>query len=147
MVFAFYFNSYIQPLLVLSVIPFSLIGAVWGHILLNADLSIISVVGIIAMAGVVVNNSLVLVITYNRRRAASTDHRRAIVDSACHRFRPILLTSLTTFCGLMPLLLERSEQAQFLIPAAISISFGLVFGTLITLVLVPGLLGLFSRRK
>ncbi len=147
MVFVFYFNNYIQPLLVLSVIPFSLIGAVWGHILLSANLSIISVVGILAMAGVVVNDSLVLVTTYNRRRAAGTDHRRAIVDAACHRFRPILLTSLTTFCGLMPLLLERSEQAQFLIPAAISISFGLVFGTLITLVLVPSLLELFSGRN
>lgn len=145
MVLAFYFNSYIQPLLVLSVIPFSFIGAIWGHILLDTDLSIISVVGIVAMSGVVVNDALVLITTYNRRRTAGTDHRSAIADAACHRFRPILLTSLTTFFGLMPLLMETSEQAQFLIPAAISIGFGLVFGTVITLVLVPSLLGIVSK--
>jgi multidrug efflux pump subunit AcrB len=146
MLFAFYFNNTTQPLLVLSVIPFSLIGAVWGHILFDVDLSIISVIGIIAMAGVVVNDSLVLVTAYNRCRDAGRDPRQAVVDAACHRFRPILLTSVTTFCGLMPLMLERSEQAQFLIPAAISISFGLVFGTIVTLVFVPSLLGLFSGR-
>jgi multidrug efflux pump subunit AcrB len=141
-----HYNSCIQPLLILSVIPFSFIGAVWGHILLGYDLSIISVLGIIATAGVVVNDSLVLVTTYNRYRTDGLNHHRAIVDAACQRFRPILLTSLTTFFGLMPLLLETSEQAQFLIPAAISISFGLVFGTVITLVLVPGLLWLFPKR-
>jgi multidrug efflux pump subunit AcrB len=143
---AFHFNSYTQPLFVLSVIPFSFISAVWGHILLGYDLSIISVIGIIAMAGVVVNDSLVLTTTYNRCRSDGMDHHRAVVDAACQRFRPILLTSLSTFFGLMPLLLETSEQAQFLIPAAISISFGLVFGTLITLVLMPTLLLLLPKR-
>jgi multidrug efflux pump subunit AcrB len=137
------YNSYRQPLLVLSVIPLSFIGAVWGHILLGYDLSIVSVLGIIAMTGVVVNDSLVLVTTYNRYLAKGIDHHFAIVNAACHRFRPILLTSLTTFFGLVPLLLETSEQAQFLIGAAISISFGLVFGTIITLVILPGLLWLF----
>jgi multidrug efflux pump subunit AcrB len=142
---ALYYNSYIQPLLVLSVIPFSCIGAVWGHILLGYDFSIVSVIGMIAMTGVVVNDSLVLVTTYSRYRTNGCDHHPAIVTAACRRFRAILLTSLTTFCGLAPLLLETSEQAQFLIPAAISISFGLVFGTVITLVLVPGFLGLFPK--
>jgi len=142
-----HYNSHIQPLLILSVIPFSGIGAVWGHILLGYDLSIVSVIGIIAMTGVVVNDSLVLVTTYNRLRADGRDHQRAIVDAACHRLRPILLTSLTTFCGLAPLLMETSEQAQFLIPAALSISFGLVFGTVVTLVLVPGLLGVLPEPK
>ncbi|MDY6987318.1 MAG: efflux RND transporter permease subunit [Thermodesulfobacteriota bacterium] len=141
-----YYNSYIQPLLVLSVIPFSLIGAVWGHILLGYDLSIVSMVGVVAMAGVVVNDSLVLVTTYNWHRAHGKDQQGAIVNAACHRFRPILLTSLTTFLGLMPLLLETSEQAQFLIPATISISFGLAFGTVITLVLLPAILGLIAKK-
>jgi len=144
---ALHFNSYIQPLQVLSVIPFSFIGAVWGHILLGYDLSIVSVIGIIAMAGVVVNDSLVLISTYNRYRSDGVDHHRAVVDAACHRFRPILLTSLSTFFGLVPLLLETSEQAQFLIPAAISISFGLAFGTLITLVLVPGIQWLLPGKE
>jgi multidrug efflux pump subunit AcrB len=130
----------------MSVIPFSCIGAVWGHILLGYDLSIVSIIGIIATTGVVVNDSLVLVTTYNRYRTISEDVHYAIVNTACHRFRPILLTSVTTFFGLAPLLLETSEQAQFLIPAAVSISFGLVFGTVITLVLVPGLLHLFPKR-
>jgi multidrug efflux pump subunit AcrB len=141
------YNSYVQPLLVLSVIPFSFIGAVWGHIFLGYDLSIISVIGIIAMTGVVVNDSLVLVTTYNRCRGQGMAHHPAIVEAACMRFRPILLTSLTTFCGLAPLLFETSEQAQFLIPAAVSISFGLVFGTLITLLLVPGLVKISQRNS
>ena len=144
---ALFYNSYSQPLLVLSVIPFSCIGAIWGHILMGYDLSIVSVIGMIAMTGVVVNDSLVLVTTCNRYRTGGRTGHDAIVDAACQRFRPILLTSLTTFCGLTPLLLETSEQAQFLIPAAVSISFGLVFGTVITLVLVPGLLLVFQFQR
>jgi multidrug efflux pump subunit AcrB len=143
---ALYYDSYLQPLLVLSVIPFSFIGAFWGHILLGYDLSIVSVLGIIAMTGVVVNDSLVLVTTYNRNLAGGLNLQQAVVDAACHRFRPTMLTSLTTFFGLLPLLLERSEQAQFLIGAAISISFGLAFGTIVTLVLVPGFLCLSPKR-
>ncbi len=141
-----HYNSYIQPLLVLAVVPFSLIGAVWGHILLGYDLSIVSMLGIIVTSGVVVNDSLVLVTTYNRHRGQGADHRGAIVEAACQRFRPILLTSLTTCCGLLPLLLERSEQAQFLIPAVVSISFGLACGTGITLVLMPALLWVCRTR-
>jgi multidrug efflux pump subunit AcrB len=134
------FNSYIQPLIVLSVIPFAFIGAIWGHILLGYDLSIISVIGIIAMAGVVVNDSLVLVTAYNSMRASGFTHTRAIIEAACRRLHPILLTTLTTFFGLMPMLMETSEQAQFLIPMAVSLTFGLLFGTFIVLILLPSLL-------
>jgi len=141
----FHYNSYLQPVLILATIPFGLIGAVWGHILMGCDLSIVSVIGILAMAGVVVNDSLVLVTTCNQYQKNGMPLHQAIVDAACNRFRPILLTSLTTFFGLVPLLLETSEQAQFLIPAAVSISFGLVFGTVITLVLLPGLLQVFLK--
>ncbi|MCP3927157.1 MAG: efflux RND transporter permease subunit [Desulfobacterales bacterium] len=142
----FHYNSYKEPLLILSVIPFSMIGAVWGHIVLNYELSIISVIGIIAMTGVVVNDSLVLVTTYKRLVSDGFSHYNAIVEAACKRFRPILLTTLTTFFGLVPLLLETSEQAQFLIPAAVSLSFGLIFGTVITLVLIPGFILVFASK-
>jgi multidrug efflux pump subunit AcrB len=144
---ALHYNSYVQPLLILSVVPFSLIGAVWGHILLGYDLSIISLLGITAMTGVVVNDSLVLVTAHNRYYSNGMDRQSAILDAVCQRFRPILLTTLTTVFGLMPLLLETSEQAQFLIPAVISISFGLTFGSVITLVLVPGFLCLLPKKQ
>jgi multidrug efflux pump subunit AcrB len=134
------FNSYRQPLMLLSVIPFSFVGAIWGHIVLGYNLSIVSIIGMIAMAGVVVNNSIVLVDAYNRYRANNDIRDEVIVKAACRRFRPILMTTLTTFFGLAPLMIETSEQAQFLIPAAISIGFGLLFGTLITLTIVPVML-------
>jgi len=137
---ALQFNSWAQPLLILGVIPFSFLGALWGHMLLGVNLSIISVIGLIAMAGVVVNDSVVLVDAFNRNLAKGLDRWQAVEEAACRRFRPILLTSLTTFFGLVPLLLERSEQAQFLIPAAISISFGLLAGTVVVLTLVPVIL-------
>jgi multidrug efflux pump subunit AcrB len=144
---ALHYNSYVQPFLILSVVPFSFVGAVWGHVLLGYDLSIISFMGIVAMTGVVVNDSLVLVSTHNRYYNDGMGRHRAILDSACQRFRPILLTTLTTVFGLMPLLLETSEQAQFLIPAVISISFGLTFGSVITLVLVPAFLCLLPEKQ
>jgi multidrug efflux pump subunit AcrB len=143
----YHFNSAVQPLVVLLTVPFSMVGAVWGHILLGYDLSIVSVIGIIAMAGVVVNDSLVLVTTCNRYCKKGESLVQAVLDSACDRFRPILLTSLTTFFGLTPLLLETSEQAQFLIPAAISISFGLLSGTVVALLLVPGFLVILHSRR
>ncbi len=145
--FAIQFNSYVQPLLVLSVIPFAFIGAIWGHILLGYEISIISVVGIIAMVGVIVNDSMVLMAAYNAFHNEGTIHPRAILKAACRRLQPILLTTLTTFFGLFPIMLETSEQAQFLIPMAISISFGLVFGTFIVLVLLPQLILLFGKKK
>ncbi|MBF0379068.1 MAG: efflux RND transporter permease subunit [Desulfamplus sp.] len=147
LIFTFHYNNYIQPILILLIIPLSTIGAIWGHILIGCDLSIVSVIGIIAMAGVVVNDTIVLVSTYNQYCIDGQPPFQAIVDAACNRFRPILLTSLTTFFGLMPLLLERSEQAQFLIPAAVSIGFGLIVSTVTTLVLMPSLLYLFRNES
>jgi multidrug efflux pump subunit AcrB len=144
--FALQFNSYLQPLLVLSVIPFGCIGAVWGHIFLGYDISIISIIGILAMAGVVVNDSLVLVTGYNSFRMKGMPHVRAITEATCSRLRPILLTTLTTCLGLAPLMLETSEQAQFLIPMAVSMVFGLGFGTFIVLCFMPVLLRLFGHK-
>jgi multidrug efflux pump subunit AcrB len=131
------FKSYIQPLLVMGVIPFGVVGAIWGHILMGYDLSLLSFFGIVALTGVVVNDSLVMVDFINRFRARGEPLDRAIREAGAARFRPILLTSITTFAGLTPLLLERSLQARFLIPMAISLAFGVVFATFITLVLVP----------
>ncbi len=133
------FRSYVQPLIVMSAIPFGIIGAVWGHLLMGHDLAIMSVFGIVALTGVVINDSLVLVDFINRDVAQGTPHREAIRRGGGARFRPILLTSLTTFASLTPLLLERSLQAQFLVPMAISLAFGVLFATGIVLVLVPAL--------
>lgn len=130
-------KSYMQPIIVMIVIPFGLIGAIGGHIIMGQPMSILSVLGFVALAGVVVNDSLVLVDFINQERAAGKPLRLAIEEAGSLRFRPILLTSLTTFAGLLPVLFETSLQAQFLIPMAISLSFGVLFATFITLLLVP----------
>lgn len=130
-------KSYIQPIIVMIVIPFGLIGAIGGHAIMGQPMSILSVLGFVALAGVVVNDSLVLVDFINQERAEGRPLREAIEHSGALRFRPILLTSLTTFAGLIPVLFETSLQAQFLIPMAISLSFGVLFATVITLLLVP----------
>jgi len=131
------FRSYVQPFIVMSAIPFGIVGALWGHILLGVDLSMMSMFGIVALSGVVVNDSLVMVDFINRDRRSGTPLIQAIRDAGIVRFRPILLTTVTTFAGLLPLILEKSPQAQFLIPMAISLAFGVMFGTFITLILVP----------
>ncbi len=131
------FRSYTQPLIVMSAIPFGLIGAVFGHILMGMDLTILSMFGIVALSGVVVNDNLVLVVYINRMREEGMRLGEAVLKAGVARFRPILLTSLTTFVGLMPLILEKSVQAQFLIPMAISLAFGVMFATVISLILVP----------
>jgi multidrug efflux pump subunit AcrB len=131
------FRSYLQPLLVMGVIPFGIVGAIWGHLLMGYDLSLLSFFGIVALTGVVVNDSLVMVDFINRFRARGEPLSAAIREAGVARFRPILLTSITTFAGLTPLLLETSLQARFLIPMAISLAFGVVFATFITLILVP----------
>ncbi len=131
------FRSYIQPLIVMSAIPFGIIGAVIGHLLLGMNFSILSMIGIVALSGVVVNDSLVLVDFINRFRKEGESISVAAIRAGQIRFRPILLTSITTFVGLVPLLLEKSLQAQFLIPMAVSLGFGVIFATLIILILIP----------
>jgi multidrug efflux pump subunit AcrB len=132
-------KSYLQPLIVMSVIPFGMVGAVAGHLYMGLNMSIMSMCGIVALAGVVVNDSLVLVDYVNRHRKESVSILEAARNAGMRRFRPILLTSLTTFVGLMPMLLEDDMQAKFLIPMAVSLGFGILFATAITLVLVPSL--------
>lgn len=132
-------HSYGQPLIIMSVIPFGIIGAVFGHIVMDKAISMFSVFGLIALAGVVVNDSLIMVDFINKARIAGMRARDAVIQSGTQRFRAIILTSFTTAVGLTPILLETSTQAQFVIPTAISISFGIVFATVITLFLVPAL--------
>jgi multidrug efflux pump subunit AcrB len=131
------FKSYLQPVVVMSAIPFGLIGAFWGHVLMGKDLTILSMFGIIALTGVVVNDSIVLMDFINVRRREGASLWDAVHEAGPRRFRPILLTSLTTVAGLTPMLLERSVQAQFLIPIAISLAFGVLFATFIILIFVP----------
>ncbi|MDH3628769.1 MAG: efflux RND transporter permease subunit [Acidobacteriota bacterium] len=147
-------RSYLQPVLIMVAIPFGLVGAVWGHVVLGMPLTILSMFGLVALTGVVVNDSLVLVHHINRQRETASTVFDAVRNSGASRFRPILLTSMTTFFGLVPLMLERSMQARFLIPMAVSVAFGVVFATLITLGLVPScyliledIRGLFSSKR
>jgi multidrug efflux pump subunit AcrB len=130
-------RSYIQPIVIMSVIPFGFIGAVIGHVLFDMAVNILSMFGIIALAGVVVNDSLILVEFANRGKAENLSPEDAILNAGKKRFRAILLTTLTTFVGLLPLLFETSVQAQFVIPMALSLSFGILFASAITLVLIP----------
>jgi multidrug efflux pump subunit AcrB len=130
-------RSYFQPLIIMTAIPFGLVGAAWGHVLLGRIFSMYSILGLVALSGVVVNASLVLVDYVNHLIAEGVPLQRAVREAARARFRPILLTSLTTFAGLSPLMLETSMQARFMIPMAISIAFGVLFASFITLFLVP----------
>ena len=136
---ALVFRSYIQPIVVMSAIPLGLIGAVTGHFIMGIPLTILSVFGIIGLAGVVINNSLVMVDVFNEHINEGMDVREAVVLGTKQRFRPILLTSLTTFLGVYPLIMETSLQAQFLIPLAVSIGYGVLFGTVIIVLTVPAI--------
>ena len=133
-------KSYIQPLLIMSVIPFGIIGALMGHYLIGIPVSLLSLFGILALSGVVVNDSLVLVTRVSDLTKEGLNYRDAVIQASGQRFRAILLTSLTTFFGLLPLLFETATQAQFLKPMAASLAFGVAFATLITLVLLPMIL-------
>ena len=130
-------KSYVQPLIIMSAIPFGFVGAVWGHLIVGLNFTMMSLMGLVALSGVVVNDSLVMVDFINRARRRHGDLHAAVREAGATRFRPILLTSLTTFAGLAPLMLERSVQAAFLIPMATSLAFGVIFATFITLILVP----------
>mgnify|MGYP000017614046 CR=1 FL=1 len=131
------FKSYLQPIVVMSIIPFGMVGSVVGHWIMGMELTIMSVLGMLALIGVIVNDSLVLVDFINKKRLEGMAVMEAVLTAGAARFRPVMLTSLTTFIGLMPLLFEQSTQAQFLIPMAVSLGFGILFGTFITLILVP----------
>ncbi len=142
------FRSYLQPLLVMAAIPFGIVGAVGGHMLMGFGLSIISLLGMLALSGVVINDALVLIDYANRKRREGMAPREAIVAAATRRLRPIMMTTLTTFLGLAPMILETSRQARFMIPMAISLGFGMLFATLILLLVVPCLyLGLENLRE
>jgi multidrug efflux pump subunit AcrB len=142
------FKSYSHPLIIMTAIPFGLVGAVWGHILMGLDLTLISMFGVVALTGVVVNDSLILIDFINRaRRDDGLAMREAVMTAGLRRFRPIMLTSLTTFAGLTPLLLEKSLQAKFLIPMATSLGFGVMFSTFITLILIPVSYSILSDLK
>ena len=152
-------RSYVQPLIIMAAIPFGLVGAIWGHIVMRLDVTMMSMFGLVALTGVVVNDSLVMVDFINRARQVHADvgskvrqagaqprdrHefeagglQLAIREAGGNRFRAIFLTSLTTFVGLAPLMLERALPAAFLMPMAVSLAFGVLFATFITLILVP----------
>jgi multidrug efflux pump subunit AcrB len=143
-------RSYTQPLIIMGVIPFGIIGAVFGHWLIGIPLNFLSILGIIALSGVVVNDSIVVVDFVNQHRAEGMPIGEAVLHAGAARFRAIMLTSLTTFFGLVPILMETSMQAQFLIPMATSLAFGIVFATVITLFLIPSLYMIledFKRSK
>ena len=155
--------SYVQPFIIMGAIPFGLVGAFWGHVIMGLDITAMSLFGFVALTGVVINDSLVMVDFINRERKrpaaepavrggsdarigprtparrlpADDGLQRAIRRAGSHRFRPILLTSLTTFAGLVPMMLDRSMQAAFFVPMAVSLAFGVLFATFITLLLVP----------
>lgn len=142
------FRSYIQPAIIMTSIPFGLVGALLGHMLMGYDLSLVSLMGVVALSGVVVNDSLVLVHAANRYRSdEGCDAMAAVRRAGARRFRPILLTSLTTFLGLAPMIFETSLQARFLIPMALSLGFGILFSTAIALLLVPALYLILEDAK
>ncbi len=131
------FRSFVQPVIIMACIPFGVVGAVFGHLIMGYSLSLMSLFGIVALSGVVINNSLVLIHFINQLQQKGQELQQAAIQAAMLRFRPILLTTLTTFGGLSPMILETSRQARFLIPMAISLGFGLLFAMLIILFLVP----------
>lgn len=136
-VLAWLFGTYTQPLAVMIAIPFGLIGVVWGHLAMGYELTFLSLIGTVALSGIVVNNSLILVEFANERMRDGESHEEALLNSGASRLRPILLTTGTTIFGILPLLLERSFQARFLIPMGISIGAGLLSATILTLIILP----------
>tara|TARA_R110000850_G_C9996329_1_gene468560 strand:- start:196883 stop:198019 length:1137 start_codon:yes stop_codon:yes gene_type:complete len=131
------FGSYLQPLVVILAIPFGAVGAIIGHMILGMELSLVSIMGIVALSGVVVNDSLIMVSYANRQQGAGLGPAQAIYEAGLRRFRPIVLTTLTTFGGLAPIIAETSLQATYIIPMAVSLGFGIVFATALILFLVP----------
>jgi multidrug efflux pump subunit AcrB len=150
----FLMKSYMQTLLIMALIPLGVIGAVIGHYIVGIPVSILSFLGIVALAGIIINDSVVLIDRYNNLIRRGMDVFDALYEAAMSRFRPIVLTTVTTFGGLAPIILLQSEQAQFLQPMAVSVAFGLLFGTILTLLLLPSaiyamsdLRVMFRRKK
>ncbi len=141
------FRSYVQPLIVMAAIPFGLVGAVVGHLLLRLDMTVLSMFGIVGLSGVVINGSLVMIDFINEEYDRGRTWSDAVLEGVRSRFRPVLLTAITTFLGVFPLILERDIQAQFLIPLAVSIGFGVLFGTAILMLVVPALAMLPGVRR
>jgi len=144
-VLALAFSSYLRPFIVLLLIPFGLIGAILGHLLLGLDLTILSMFGIVGLAGVMVNDSLLIVNYIQSEKAEGTPALEAVEEATINRFRPVMLTTVTTFLGITPLVLEQSVQAQFLIPTAVSLGFGVLFASVLQMVLVPAYATLYER--
>lgn len=141
------FNSYTQPILIMVVIPFGFLGALLGHVMLDVTLSVVSLLGVLALSGVVINDSLILIVEINKKIKEGKEAVTAIIEASCRRFRPIVLTTMTTFFGLAPMIWEPSNQAKLMIPMAISLGFGIVFATLITLILLPCLYKMLDDLK
>ena len=131
------FRSYIQPAIVMSAVPFGLLGAILGHLVFGVTMSMFSFMGVVAAAGVVINDNLVLIDRINQVREEQSDIARAVIEAAVSRFRPILLTSFTTFVGLLPIMAERSSQSEYLKPMTLSLGFGVFFASFVTLIMVP----------
>jgi multidrug efflux pump subunit AcrB len=146
-VIAFTFRSYSQPLLLMLLIPFSIIGVAWGHYLHGFPVNILSLLGVIALVGIMVNDGLVLIGKFNAYLREGMSFDNALIEAGKSRFRAIFLTSLTTIAGIAPLLLERSRQAQFLKPMAISIAYGIFIATFLTLLFLPLLLSITNSAK
>ncbi len=143
---ALVFGSYVWPIVVMLTIPFGIVGALWGHLFLGLDFTILTILGMIGLSGIVVNNAIVLIVFYKQNRYdKGKDLENAMLDAGCQRLRPIVLSSLTTIVGLMPLLFEKSTQAQFLIPMAATLVFGLAFSTVLVLFFIPSVLALIER--
>lgn len=141
------FSSVSQAMIVFMLIPFGFIGVGFGHWFMDKPISLLSILGVIALIGILVNDALVFISTFNDKIKAGENFRTALYDTGISRFRPILLTTITTVAGLLPLLLEKSVQAQFLIPMAISVAFGLMISTFMLLVLIPSLLVIASEIR
>ena len=147
MIIASMFKSYIQPAVIMTTIPFGLVGGIVGHVIFGRSISIMSLFGMVALTGIVVNDAIVLIEGINLRLSKGTPLLEALREGGKRRFRPIMLTTMTTSAGLMPLILEKSMQAQFLIPMALSIAFGVMFATVLTLVLIPCLLAILNDLR
>ncbi|MCH8171546.1 MAG: efflux RND transporter permease subunit, partial [Bacteroidetes bacterium] len=143
----FLLKSYLQTLLVMSLIPLGIIGAVIGHFIIGIPISILSFLGIVALAGIIINDSVVLIDKYNKLLKKGEELKEALFNAGMIRFRPIILTTITTAGGLAPIILLKSEQGQFLVPMAVSVAFGLIFGTFLTLIFLPSMLYIINDVK